>query len=156
MKKILTLLCVFAMGMAANAAVTADQALSFFAKYVDSANSYSDNITSYYLPNAKIVRVVMKPDGSKVTLTTDTKQYFNQMRVGANMAKFNKYKNFYTERKVTKVGEDYKISALRQPSTSDYKIPAYFIIGEDASGNLKIKEEMMYSKNQLLLKGKKK
>ena len=44
----------------------------------------------------------MKPDGTTATVTADTKQYFNQMRIGANLAKINKYKNFYTERKITK------------------------------------------------------
>lgn len=156
MKKLLISIYILAIGAAANAAVTADQALSFFSKYVNAANEYQEDVTTYYAPNAKIIRVVMKPDGSKVTLQTDTKEYFNQMRLGANLAKMKKYKNFYTNRKITKVGNDYKISALRQPSTSDYKIPAYFIIGEDSKGKLKIKEEMMYSKNQLLLKGKKK
>ena len=68
------------------------------------------------------------------------------------LAFFNKYKNYYTERKITKQGGDFKITCLRQPSTSDYKIPAHFVIGLDANGNLKIKEEMMYTKQQKFLK----
>lgn len=156
MKKLLATLCVLFIGMGAHAAMSADQALSFFSKYVNSANNYEEDIISYYTPDAKIIRIVMKPDGSTVTLNTNMKEYANQMRLGANLAKMKGYKNFYTSKKVTKVGEDFKVSALRQPSTSDYKIPAYFIIGEDAKGNLKIKEEMMYSKNQALLMGKKK
>ncbi len=151
MKKILVLLCVFVMGMAANAA-TPEEALAFFNKYVNAANTYSDTITEFYAPNAKIIRVVMKPDGTTATVTADTKQYFNQMRIGANGAKLTKYKNYYTERKITKQGNDYKITCLRQPSTSDYKIPAHFIIGPDANGKLKIKEEMMYTKVQRFLK----
>ena len=94
----------------------------------------------------------MKKDGTTTSVTADTKKYFNQMRLGANMAKLNKYKNFYTERKITKQGDDYKITCLRQPSTSDYKIPAHFVIGPDANGKLKIKEEMMYTKQQSFLK----
>ncbi len=155
MKKLLVTICALMTGLAANAAVTADQALTFFAQYVDSANNYKEDVIKFYSPDAKIIRVVIKPDGSTVTLTTNMKEYANQMRIGANLAKMRGYKNFYTQRKVTKVGNDFKISTLRQPSTSDYKIPAYFIIGEDAKGNLKIKEESMHSKNQLLLKGKK-
>lgn len=151
MKKILALLCVFVMGMVANAA-TPEEALAFFNKYVNAANTYSDTITEFYAPNAKIIRVVMKPDGTTATVTADTKQYFNQMRIGANGAKLTKYKNYYTERKITKQGNDYKITCLRQPSTSDYKIPAHFVIGPDANGKLKIKEEMMYTKVQRFLK----
>ena len=155
MKKILSLLTallITGIKTAANAATTPEQVLSFFNNYVSAANSYSDTITSFYAPDAKIIRVVMKPDGTTATVTADTKQYFNQMRIGANLAKINKYKNFYTERKITKQGNDYKITCKRQPSTSDYKIPAHFVIGPDASGKLKIKEEMMYTKQQKFLK----
>lgn len=137
--------------MAANAA-TPEETLSFFNKYVTAANTYDNDITSFYSPTAKIIRTVMKPDGTTQSVVTDTNQYFQQMRIGANLAKINKYKNFYTERKIAKQGNDYKITCLRQPSTSTYKIPAYFVIGEDASGKLKIKEEMMYTKQQAILK----
>lgn len=158
MKKILsTIALLFAAGVMfcfnsqANAA-TPQEVLTFFNNYVEAANTYSDSIVNYYDPSAKIIRVVMKKDGTTASVTADTKKYFNQMRLGANMAKLNKYKNFYTERKITKQGEDYKITCLRQPSTSDYKIPAHFVIGPDANGKLKIKEEMMYTKQQSFLK----
>ncbi len=156
MKKLFALLAVFiitGISLAANAATTTpEQVLAFFNKYVDAANTYSETITDYYSPNARIIRVVMKPDGTTATVTANTKQYFNQMRLGANLAKINKYKNYYTERKITKQGGDFKITCLRRPSTSDYKIPAHFVIGLDANGNLKIKEEMMYTKQQKFLK----
>ncbi len=152
MKKFFITLFTLIIGLSANAAVTADQALSFFSKYIEAANTYSEDIIGFYSPDAKIIRVVVKPDGTKVTADTNMKKYAEQMRIGANLAKMRKYKNFYTDRKVTKVGNDYKITCLRQPSTSEYKIPAYFVIGEDANGKLKIKEEMMYTKNQAFLK----
>ena len=38
------------------------------------------------------------------------------------------------------------------PSTSDYKIPAHFIVGRDSFGNWKIKEESMNTKVQKFLK----
>lgn len=133
-------------------AMSADDALSFFAKYVNDANAQSPKIVDYYSPNAKIVRVVMLPDGTTQSVTTDMREYTRQLKIGANLAKLNKYKNFYTERKVTKVGNDYKITCKRQPSTSDYKLPAHFIIGTDANGNMKIKEEMMYTKQTAILK----
>lgn len=154
MKKFLAItIALFAVisGMRAFAA-TAQDVLSFFNGYVNAANTYSDSITEYYAPDAKIIRVVMKPDGTTATVTADTKKYFNQMRLGANGARITKYKNSYTERKITKQGNDYKITCLRQPSTSDYKIPAHFVIGPDANGKLKIKEEMMYTKVQKFLK----
>ena len=151
MKKLLVTLCVFVMGMAANAA-TPEEVLTFFNKYVNAANTYSETVVDYYAPNAKIIRVVLKPDGTTATVTADTKQYFNQMRIGANAAKITKYKNYYTNRKITKQGNDFKITCLRQPSTSDYKIPAHFVIGPDANGKLKIKEEMMHTKVQKFLK----
>lgn len=152
MKKLLITLCIFIFGLSANAAVTADQALSFFQKYVDAANNYQEDIISFYAPNAKIIRNVNLPKGGVQKVVTNMETYSNQMRLGATGAKFKKYKNTYTDRKVEKVGNDYKISAIRKPSTSNDKFPVYFIIGEDANGKLKIKEEMMYSNEQLLLK----
>ena len=156
MKKFMAFLLTFIISgaMLCAQAATPEQVLAFFNKYVDAANSYSETITDFYAPDAKIirVRVVMKPDGTTASVVANTKQYFNQMRLGANLAKFNKYKNYYTERKITKQGNDYKITCLRKPSTSDYKIPAHFVIGPDAKGNLKIKEEMMYTKQQRFLK----
>ncbi len=154
MKKFMAFLLTFIISgaMLCAQAATPEQVLAFFNKYVDAANSYSETITDFYAPDAKIIRVVMKPDGTTASVVANTKQYFNQMRLGANLAKFNKYKNYYTERKITKQGNDYKITCLRKPSTSDYKIPAHFVIGPDAKGNLKIKEEMMYTKQQRFLK----
>ena len=154
MKKFMAFLLTFIISgaMLCAQAATPEQVLAFFNKYIDAANSYSETITDFYAPDAKIIRVVMKPDGTTASVVANTKQYFNQMRLGANLAKFNKYKNYYTERKITKQGNDYKITCLRKPSTSDYKIPAHFVIGPDAKGNLKIKEEMMYTKQQRFLK----
>ena len=158
MKKILTAValilttCFMLFSNSEAKAATPQEILTFFNNYVEAANSYSDSIVNYYDPSAKIIRVVMKKDGTTTSVTADTKKYFNQMRLGANMAKLNKYKNYYTERKITKQGEDFKITCLRQPSTSDYKIPAHFVIGPDANGKLKIKEEMMYTKQQSFLK----
>lgn len=151
MKKIFTLIAALLIGTGAFA-MSADDALSFFAKYVNDANAQSPKLVDYYDPNAKIVRVVMLPDGKTESVTTDMKEYTRQLKIGANLAKLNKYKNFYTERKVTKVGNDYKITCKRQPSTSDYKLPAHFIIGTDANGKMKIKEEMMYTKQTAILK----
>ena len=154
MKKIFTAVFAFVVAMAGMSAqaATPQDVLNFFNNYVNAANTYSDSIPSYYAPDAKIIRVVIKPDGTLVSVTADTKQYFNQMRIGANGARITRYKNYYTERKITKQGDDYKITCLRQPSTSDYKIPAHFVIGPDKDGKLKIKEEMMHTKVQKFLK----
>ena len=151
MKKIIALITALLIGTGAFA-MTADDALSFFAKYVNAANSQSQKIIDYYEPNARIIRVVVLPDGKTESVTTDMREYTRQLKIGANLAKLNKYKNFYTDRKVTKVGNDYKITCQRQPSTSDYKLPAHFVIGTDANGNMKIKEEMMYTKQTAILR----
>lgn len=154
MKRLFTAVFAFVMAMIGTSAqaATPQEVLNFFNNYVNAANTYSDSIPSYYAPDAKIIRVVIKPDGTLVSVTADTKQYFNQMRIGANGARLTKYKNYYTDRKITAQGNDYKITCLRQPSTSDYKIPAHFIIGPDKDGKLKIKEEMMHTKVQRFLK----
>ena len=57
------------------------------------------------------------------------------------------YKNYYTNRVVTKIGNNYKITCFRQPSGETYKLNAYFILS-DATGKWKIIEEMMQTKVQ--------
>lgn len=138
-------------GLAANAA-TPQEALAFLNNYINAANSYSDTITTFYAPNAKIIREGINTSGKKVSVVVDTKQYFNQMRIGSNLAKINKYKNTYTDRKITKVGNDYKINCIRTASTGSDKFPSYFVIGPDNTGKLKIKEEMTWTKQQSILK----
>ena len=61
MKKILAIFsavllsaCLF-VGNVAKAA-TPDEALAFFNKYINAANTYSDTIVNYYAPDAKIIR----------------------------------------------------------------------------------------------------
>ena len=57
-----------------------------------------------------------------------------------------------TDRKITKVGDDYKITCTRIASTGKDLFPSYFIIGPDANGKLKIKEEMTTTYQQSILK----
>ena len=55
MKKILAVLCVLIIGIAANAA-TPEEALTFLNKYINAANTYDESITTFYAPDAKIIR----------------------------------------------------------------------------------------------------
>ena len=70
-------------------------ALDFFNGYVKSANTYSPTITEMYSSNAKIIRQVVKPDGTTQNVATDTATYIRQMKLGQAGAKLRKYKNFY-------------------------------------------------------------
>ena len=128
-----------------------EEALTFFNRYVTDANAYSDNLPAYYAPNAKIIRVIIKKDGTKENVYVDTATYIKQLRLSAKVARVRNYKNFYTNKKVTKIGNNYKISCMRQPSLSSYKLPAYFVIGKDAKGTYKIKEESMHTYQTIIL-----
>ncbi|MBQ2872160.1 hypothetical protein IJE86_10705 [bacterium] len=128
---------------------------AFFDKYVAAANSYDENIPTFYAPDAKIIRVVVKKDGTKESVVTDTGVYMKQLRMNSKLAKVRNYKNYYTDRVITQVGNDYKLTCKRQPSLSDYKLPAHFVIGKDSSGNYKIKEESMDTYQTAILVGAK-
>ena len=78
-------------------------------------------------------------------------RYKSEVKKSAKLMKIRKYKNFYSNIKILPVGNDYKISALRRPSTGDYKGSAHFIIGKDNYGNWKIKEESMNTPVQAFL-----
>ena len=124
----------------------------FFNEYVAAANSYSNNYFSYYSDNAKIFRVVEKPDGTCQSVDIPLERYKREAKKTSKFARLRKYKNKYFNIKISPCGEDYKLTAMRMPSTSDYKIPAHFIIGKDKNGNWKIKEESMNTKVQKFLK----
>ena len=129
------------------------EALNFFNKYVESANSYNPIITQMYSPSAKIIRQVVKPDGTTVDVNTDTATYIKQMKLGQAGAKLRHYKNTYTNISAQKINEDtFKISALRQPSGETYKLKTYMIVKKQDNGEWIIVEEMMQTKVQTLLK----
>ena len=123
----------------------------FFNRFIDAANSYSSDYFNYYSDDAKIFRNVEKPDGSVQSVNIPLSRYKLEAKKTSKFAKLRKYKNKYFNVQVSPLGENYKITALRMPSTSDYKIPAYFIVGKDNNGNWKVKEESMNTKVQKFL-----
>ena len=124
---------------------------NFFNEYVSAANSYSNDYFKYYSNNAKIVRVVEKPDGTFEAVNIPLERYKSEAKKSTKLMKLRKYKNKYLNIKITRQGKDYKVAAMRMPSTSDYKVPAHFIIGKDNNGEWKIKEESMNTKVQRFL-----
>lgn len=129
-----------------------NEAINFFKKYIVAANSYSPEILTFYSPDAKIIRQVLKPDGTSVDMNTDTETYIKQLKLGQRMAKLRKYKNTYTNIKSEKVPNGYKISSLRQPSGEKYKLKTYMIVRKQPDGKWLIVEEFMQTKVQTFLK----
>ena len=131
----------------------ATDARAFFNSYVQAANTYSPTVTSYYSPNAKIIRQVVKPDGTTANAYTDTATYIKQMKLGHASVKMRQYKNTYSSVSVTKVANGkYKVSSLRQPSGETYKLKTYMIVQKQPNGKWLIVEEMMQTKVQMFLK----
>lgn len=136
-------------------AATSQDALNFFNKYVAAANSYNPIITTMYAPDAKIIRQVIKPDGTLVSRQTDTARYISEMKKGQAVAKLRKYKNYYSNISVQSLGNNkFKVSSLRQPSGETYKLKAYMIVEQKPNGQWIIVEEMMQTKVQMLLNAK--
>ena len=152
MKKFLSILIVMLVTGLAVFANDQQEALNFFNSYVSAANSYSPTVATMYSPNAKIIRQVVKPDGTLVNVNTDTATYVKQMRLGQAGAKMRGYKNHYTNVTVTPMGNGaYKISSLRQPSGENYKLKTYMVV-KKVNGSWKITEEMMQTKVQTFLR----
>ena len=124
----------------------------FFNQYIDAANNYSCDYFNFYCNDAKIIRVVEKPDGTQQSVNIPLDRYKSEVKKSSKLARLRNYKNKYFNVKIQPYGNDYKIVAMRMPSTSDYKIPAHFIIGKDTSGQWKIKEESMNTRVQKFLK----
>ena len=135
-----------------NAANT-DEALRAFNNYVNAANSYSQELVDMYSPNAKIIRQVIKPDGTTQDVNTDTATYIKQMKIGQAGAKLRQYKNYYTNVTAQDLGNNkVKVSSLRQPSGENYKLKTYMIYQKQPNGKWIIVEEMMQTKVQTLLR----
>ena len=124
---------------------------AFFNEYINAANSYSENYFDYYTENPTIIRVVEKKDGTKKVVKVPFERYKKEALLSGKLAKIRRYKNKYFNIKITKLGKDYKIAAMRMPSTSDYKVSAYFIVEKDDTGKWKIKEESMNTRVQIFL-----
>ena len=136
-------------------AATSQDALIFFNRYVSAANSYSPSITTMYSPDAKIIRQIVRPDGSLVTRETNTQRYISEMKKGQAVAKLRNYKNYYTNISVTPLGNNtFKVSSLRRPSGESYKLKAYMIVKQKPDGHWVITEEMMQTKVQMLINAK--
>ncbi len=159
MRKILyILIAVFVLTVLGATVLASEEgdAVNFFKKYIVAANSYSPEILTFYAPDAKIIRQVIKPDGTPVDINTDTETYIKQLKLGQRMAKLRKYKNTYTNIKSEKVKNGYKISSLRQPSGEKYKLKTYMIVQKQPDGKWLIVEEFMQTKVQTFLKYAKK
>ena len=128
------------------------EAVAFFNKYVEAANTYSETITEMYSPNAKIIREVVKPDGTLVDVDTDTATYMKQLRLNRSIAKVRKYTNTYRNISAVPVAKGYKVSAERQPKGETYWLKTYQIVQKQPNGKWKIVEEMMQTKEQIFLR----
>lgn len=153
MKKLLSIivLLLFLCGLQSYAD-DSQEALNFFNNYVKAANSYSNEVGTMYSPSAKIIRQVVKPDGTTANAYTDTATYIKQMKIGQAGAKLRGYKNFYSNVTVENLGNGaYKVSSLRQPTGETYKLKTYMIV-KKINGKWQITEEMMQTKQQIFLK----
>ena len=128
-------------------------ALKAFNSYVNDANTYNTNVTTYYTPNAKIIRQVIKPDGGLVDVVTDTSTYVKQMKISQTVAKARKYKNNYTNVVATPISAGkVKISSVRHPSLDNDSLKVYMIFQKQSNGRWLIVEEMMQTRQQIFLK----
>ena len=129
------------------------EALSAFYDYVKAANNYDTAVTNFYSPSAKIIRQVVKPDGTTVDVLTDTATYVKQMKIGQTGAKLRNYKNNYTNVTVTPISKGkVKISSVRHPSVDNDSLKAYMIFQKQSNGKWIIVEEMMQTRQQIFLK----
>ena len=151
-KTFITLITIFTLSSAVFADSVQD-ALGFFNSYVEAANNYNPVIVDMYSPDAKIIRQVVKPDGTTVDINTDTATYIKQMKLGQAGAKLRHYKNNYTNIIAIPLKDGaYKISSLRQPSGETYKLKTYMVVKKQPNGKWLIIEEMMQTKVQTLLR----
>ncbi|MBQ3311882.1 hypothetical protein IJG72_07380 [bacterium] len=152
MKKLLLIIIVIFCFSLVTFADDLNTAKTRFNAYVSAANTYSPTLLNYYSPKAKIIRQVVKPDGTTVNATTDMATYAKQLKLSQGTAKIRNYKNKYKNVTATTVPNGIKVSAMRQPMNDNYWLKTYQIWQKQPSGNWLIVEEMMQTKQQIFLK----
>lgn len=131
-----------------------DDVKAFFEDYIKAANSYSKSVINFYLPDAKIIRVVQKPDGTLESVNFPMERYTKELTKGVRLAKLSKYKNTYSNKTYKKLDNgDYKISAVRTPNRDKTGLPFHFIVTSTKDG-WKVKEESMQTTVQKFLTSK--
>lgn len=153
MKKIFltALLSIIVCATSAKASSESDAVLKFFDSFVTASNNYDKSMENYFMPTTKIERVVIKPDNTKASLIIPMSEYTSQLKKGAILAKTIKYRNNFKDRKITKVGSDYKITAVRFPNADKEGLGCYYIITK-IGNDYKIKTESWETKHQGFLK----
>lgn len=129
-----------------------EDALAFFHHVVNAGNTYSKGLLNMYSDNAKIIREVIKPDGNLVDVPFKGSDYKSQLKISSALAKLRKYKNIYSDVRISKVSNGYRIDAMRKPSTGGDKLKTYMIVQKQTGGKWLVVEEMMQTKEQVFLK----
>jgi len=127
--------------------------LAAFDKYVSDANNYSTSLPNHYISNAKILRTVNKKQGGQKTIQIPFDRYLKELQAHSTLAKTLRYKNNYTNRKITKQDNDYKITANRIPRNDKTGLPCYFVYTKQ-NNVWKIKEENLSTNVQTFLNAK--
>lgn len=151
MKKLFLTLFILIFGLSAFAGGN-EEALKFFNNFVNASNTYNPELLNMYSDNAKIIRQIIKPDGSTANAYFSIDDYKKQMRISSKIAKMKHYKNEYSNIRVTKVSNGYKIDSMRKPSLSDYKLKSSMVVQKQPNGKWLIVEELMQTKEQIFLK----
>ena len=112
MKKTFLIFCSLMLSVSCVLAGDKEDVLATFDKYVKAANEYSTTIPNYYTKNAKIIRVVNKKQGGQKAVVIPFDRYLKELDGNSLLAKAVKYKNRYENQKITKVDNDYKVSAM--------------------------------------------
>ena len=93
MKKVLLVLFLFIVSFLKSSANDIQDVQSFFNRYVEAANSYSCDYFDYYSNDAKIFRVVEKPDGSEQSVNIPLERYKSEAKKSSKLARLRQYKN---------------------------------------------------------------
>ena len=153
MKKIFltALLSIIICTTSAMASSESDAVLKFFDNFVVASNNYDKSMENYFMPTTRIERIVIKPDNTRAMLVIPMSEYTVQLKKGAFLAKTIKYRNAFKNQKITKVGNDYKITALRYANADKEGLNCYYIITK-VGNDYKIKTESWETKHQGFLK----
>lgn len=140
LKKIFIILAIFLFSSYVLAEDDTADVKAFFYKYINALNAYSSALPSYYSSNAQIIRVVIKPDGTKQSVNVPFDRYIKELNKGKATAKIVGYKNRFGDVQISGSGDNYKITATRYPNRDKTGLSASYNIIKSGD-NFKIQTE---------------
>ncbi|MCB1937353.1 MAG: hypothetical protein KDF59_15605 [Nitrosomonas sp.] len=123
--------------------------IEFFQKIVNLARNFDNSAIQYYSDDAKIHAYRRYPHGLERSMEFTGTQWKQVMELVMPVAKTRNDRSSYSDVRVVKSGENYKIKATRYSELKCYTDTGYYLVIEpDGNGSFRVIEQYMETQPQ--------